>query len=53
MQMTAVQFREQFDGEGMLQHFRRELIAPHLAKLRELRPLHPTWGASYARTLMQ
>jgi AraC-like DNA-binding protein len=45
MHMTAVQFRDQFDGEGMLQNFRDTLVLPHLDKLRQLRPLHPTWGA--------
>src|SRR3954468_13402426 len=45
MRMTAVQFREQYDGEGMLEFFRRELVLPHVAKLRGLRPLHPTWGS--------
>jgi AraC-like DNA-binding protein len=49
MRLTAVDFRQRYDGEGMLQHFRRELIVPHLDALRELRPLHPTWGAAYAR----
>jgi AraC-like DNA-binding protein len=45
MHMTAVQFRQQFDGEGMLHHFRDTLVLPHIDKLRELRPLHATWGA--------
>src|SRR3954468_8290683 len=45
MRMTAIQFREQYDGEGMLEFFRRELVLPHVAKLRGLRPLHPTWGS--------
>src|SRR5438270_9687968 len=45
MDMTAVQFRDQYDGEGMLEYFRSALILPHLEKLRELRPLHPTWGS--------
>jgi AraC-like DNA-binding protein len=52
MQMTAVQFRERYDGEGMLQHFRSALVAPHLDKLRQLRPLSPTWG-TYPRTIVQ
>jgi AraC-like DNA-binding protein len=49
MGMTAVQFRDQYDGEGMLQHFRETLVLPHLNPLRELRPLHPTWGSNAAR----
>jgi AraC-like DNA-binding protein len=44
MHLTAVEFRERYDGEGMLQHFRAELVLPHLATLRGLRPLAPTWG---------
>ena len=46
MRMTAVQFREQYDGEGMLECFRRALVLPHIEKLRALRPLHPTWSAA-------
>jgi AraC-like DNA-binding protein len=49
MHMTAVEFRDQFDGEGMLQHFRETLVLPHLDRLRHLRPLSPSWGAAYAR----
>lgn len=44
MQITAVQFRERYDGEGMLRHFRESLVLPHLEPLRRLRPLAPTWG---------
>lgn len=49
MRLTASQFRDQFDGEGMLQHFRHELVLPHLDRLRDLRPLHPVWSLSSAR----
>lgn len=49
MHMTAVQFRAQYDGESMLQYFRRELVTPYVDRLHDLRPLHPTWGAAYAR----
>ena len=48
MQLTAVQFRERYDGEGMLQHFRDALILPYLDQLRELRPLSPSWSTSYS-----
>jgi AraC-like DNA-binding protein len=51
MQLTAVQFRERYDGEGMLQHFRDSLVLPHLDQLRELRPLNPSWTTSYAGRL--
>jgi hypothetical protein len=46
MQMTAVEFRDRYDGEGMFEHFRTTLVLPHLDKLRGLRPLHPTWGST-------
>jgi len=45
MRMTALQFRERYDGEGMLQHFRATLVLPHLGRLREFRPLGPSWLA--------
>ena len=51
--MTAVDFRHRYDGEGMLQHFRDVLIHPHIEKLRNLHPLNPSWGSTYARTLVQ
>jgi AraC-like DNA-binding protein len=49
MSMTAVEFRERYDGAGMLHHFREVLVLPHLDRLRQLRPLSPSWGASYVR----
>jgi AraC-like DNA-binding protein len=52
MQMTAVQFRDQYDGEGMLHHFRATLVLPHAEQLRQLHPLSPSWGASYARSIV-
>lgn len=39
LQLSAMQFRERYDGEGMLQHFRDELILPHLPRLRAFDPL--------------
>ena len=45
MRMTALQFRETYDGEGMLQYFRQTLILPHIERLRRLRPLSPSWAA--------
>jgi AraC-like DNA-binding protein len=45
MRMTALQFRERYDGEGMLEHFRATLVQPHLDRLREFRPLGPSWLA--------
>jgi AraC-like DNA-binding protein len=52
MNMTAVEFRERYDGAGMLHHFREVLVLPHLDRLRQLRPLNPSWSASYARSMM-
>ena len=43
MHMTAAQFRDQYDGEGMLQRFREELVLPYVNALRTLYPLHPSW----------
>ena len=39
LKLSAMEFRERYDGEGMLQHFRDELILPHLARLRVFDPL--------------
>jgi AraC-like DNA-binding protein len=39
LNLTAVEFREQMDSAAMVEHFRRELIHPHLDKLRRIRPL--------------
>jgi len=43
--LTAIEFRQRYDGEGMLQRFRDELILPYQSKLRTLRPLesNPRW----------
>jgi len=51
MGMTAVEFRERFDGEGMFQHFRERLITPYLEELKRLRPLTPSLGTMYAAHL--
>ncbi|HEX4681538.1 MAG TPA: helix-turn-helix domain-containing protein [Gemmatimonadaceae bacterium] len=45
MQITAVQFRKRYDGESMLLQFREALVKPHIERLRQLRPLAPSWGA--------
>jgi hypothetical protein len=34
-----MEFRERYDGEGMLQYFRDELILPHVVRLRAFDPL--------------
>ena len=37
--LTAVEFRQKYDGEGMLQRFRDELVIPYLPRLRTFVPL--------------
>jgi AraC-like DNA-binding protein len=39
MRLSAVEFRERYDGEGMLRRFREELVIPHAAVLRAFSPL--------------
>lgn len=43
--LTAVQFRRRYDGEGMLERFREELILPYLPALKVFTPLteRPSW----------
>lgn len=45
LRLTAVQFRDQYDGPAMLQRFREELVLPYLPALRQFTPLHvpPGW----------
>lgn len=50
LRLTALEFREQYDGEGMLQRFRDELVLPYVNRLRAFDPL----GVSVsARNLLQ
>ncbi|HYC50185.1 MAG TPA: helix-turn-helix domain-containing protein [Gemmatimonadaceae bacterium] len=37
--LTALDFRDRYDGAGMFGRFRDELVLPHLARLRALSPL--------------
>lgn len=39
MQLSAVEFRERYDGEGMLRRFREELVIPYATVLRAFSPL--------------
>ena len=41
LRMSAGEFRRRYDGEGMLERFRAELISPYRARLAQLRPLAP------------
>jgi len=45
MKMSPVMFRQRYDGAGMLQHFREELILPYIGILRDFRPAatYPGW----------
>jgi AraC-like DNA-binding protein len=45
MRMSPVVFREKFDGAGMLQYFRAELVLPYVEILRDFRPAatSPGW----------
>lgn len=39
LQVTALEFRDQFDGQAMFERFRRDLIVPYTNVLRRLAPL--------------
>lgn len=39
LRLTAVEFRERYDGDGMLQRFRDDLILPYTTALRTFDPL--------------
>jgi AraC-like DNA-binding protein len=45
MKMSPVKFRSTYDGQGMLQYFRRELILPYVETLCAFRPsaAYPGW----------
>src|SRR5215210_8589571 len=45
MRMSPVKFRSTFDGQGMLQYFRTELVLPHVDVLSTFRPsaAFPGW----------
>jgi AraC-like DNA-binding protein len=54
LHVTAVRFRERYDGEGMLQRFREELVLPYLPALRRFTPLAvpPGWLGEEGRRRM-
>lgn len=45
MKMSPVRFRSVYDGQGMLQYFRTELVLPYVEVLRAFRPAaaYPGW----------
>lgn len=47
--MTAVEFRQRYDGEGMLRRFREDLVIPYTPVLRRFAPLSgpPPWVARH------
>lgn len=47
IQLTAVEFRQRYDGEGMLQRFRSDLVIPFLPQLRAFTPLSVPLVRSY------
>lgn len=53
LRVTALEFRQRYDGEGMLQRFREELVLPFLPVLRRFTPLAtaPHWERAMARGL--
>lgn len=42
--LTAVEFRERYDGASMLERFRQDLVLPHLPNLKRLSPLVRSTG---------
>jgi AraC-like DNA-binding protein len=44
---TAVDFRHQYDGEGMFRRFRSELVLPNVATLRNFYPFTPLSGSQH------
>jgi AraC-like DNA-binding protein len=46
---SATEFRQRFDGEGMLDEMRHRLVLPHLATLRRFHPFEPPPQWSPAR----
>ena len=48
IQLTAVEFRQRYDGEGMLERFRSDLILPFLPILRDFSPLALPTSQSFA-----
>jgi len=49
LRVTAVEFRERYDGAGMVERFRQELVVPHIDGLRRLSPLAYSCNPSTAR----
>ena len=52
LHMTAGEFRHRYDGQGMFERFRGELVTPYLTVLRSLHPLTapPGWAGPVRRS---
>jgi AraC-like DNA-binding protein len=53
MHCPAAEFRHRYDGEGMLLHFREQLVLPYLDGLCSLHPISPPIIGSQRHTLVQ
>jgi AraC-like DNA-binding protein len=53
LDITALEFRERYDGAGMVDRFREELILPYLNGLRELAPLSYSTNAGSIRRVAE
>lgn len=51
LRMTAVDFRDRYDGAGMLDRFREELVIPYANSIRQLTPLARATSPSTPRVL--
>ena len=51
--ITAIEFRERYDGAGMVNRFREELILPHLPGLLSLAPLSYSTNAGNVRRVAE
>ena len=51
LHLTAMEFRDRYDGARMFDRFRRELVLPHVAALRRLSPLSYSSNPGTTRVL--
>jgi AraC-like DNA-binding protein len=51
LHVTAVEFRDRYDGAGMFDRFRQELVLPHVVALRRLSPLSYSSNPGTTRVL--
>jgi AraC-like DNA-binding protein len=54
MKMSPVTFRSRYDGQGMVQYFRTQLILPYTATLRHFHPIdaYPGWVGDRKETTL-